>query len=154
MMCNLKRHLRTECGKEKKHSCSFCGMRRRQNYTPNQISLLEKEFQENAYLDSFRRAAISRKLGLSQKQIKIWFQNRRMKEKHSKRLNEADHNTNSSSSQPEGPLNLSNSATSSSQSVKPELLPADITSQMQALIANLAHPSLINPLNHLPHNFP
>ncbi|XP_068624982.1 uncharacterized protein [Battus philenor] len=61
-----------KCKKEKRYRCAF---------TFDQVKYLEQEFKKSRYVGVVNRKEISKVLNISERAIKIWFQNRRMREK-------------------------------------------------------------------------
>ncbi|EDO33357.1 predicted protein, partial [Nematostella vectensis] len=48
-------------------------------FSKTQLSRLEKEFSGNKYLTESKREQLSKDLGMTETQVKTWFQNRRTK---------------------------------------------------------------------------
>lgn len=64
-------------------------------YKPDQVAALVNEFNVNKYLTSQRMRELGTALNLKPRQVKIWFQNRRMKEKRVKKNTDVDSTTDS-----------------------------------------------------------
>ncbi|CAB3989749.1 visual system homeobox 1 isoform X1 [Paramuricea clavata] len=65
-----------KCGKD---DSATHGRRARTVYTRNQVKELEKIFHINHYVDLESRKSLSKRIGLEEDRIQVWFQNRRAK---------------------------------------------------------------------------
>lgn len=65
---------------EPKNKSQIIGRSKRQTPTPQQLQELENSFQRMNYLNADTRYKLAKSLMLDQKQIKMWFRNRRAKE--------------------------------------------------------------------------
>uniref|UniRef100_A0A0K0DUK8 Homeobox domain-containing protein n=1 Tax=Strongyloides stercoralis TaxID=6248 RepID=A0A0K0DUK8_STRER len=66
--------------------------RHRSTFTATQIRILEYEFMKSRYISTEHRSKLAHFLGISEQQIKIWFQNRRYKTRSSL-LNKNENNS-------------------------------------------------------------
>ncbi|NXA43889.1 VEX1 protein, partial [Eudromia elegans] len=62
-----------------KHSAEAGAGRPRTKFSSAQLQELERSFREQRYIGASEKRRLAAALGLSQSQIKTWFQNRRMK---------------------------------------------------------------------------
>jgi hypothetical protein len=60
--------------------------RARMQYTSYQLGILENRFNWNQYASFSERSLLAKQLQLSEKQVKVWFQNRRSKDRQKQKV--------------------------------------------------------------------
>ncbi|KAK5984962.1 Homeobox domain-containing protein [Trichostrongylus colubriformis] len=73
------------------------GRRKRTTFTQQQATILEREYLTERYMVRDKRTQLAESLGLSEAQVKTWFQNRRAKDKREKKSGDSPQRSSSDS---------------------------------------------------------
>ncbi|CAD6188112.1 unnamed protein product [Caenorhabditis auriculariae] len=108
-------------------------------YNSQQLQMLQKKFQKTQYLALPDRASLAAELGLTQTQVKIWFQNRRSKQKKQKNVTDrTSDEEGEAEDSPPGSSPLSESQPMSVQTPQQQLTPQQPNSIPQDWTASAA----------------
>lgn len=56
--------------------------RTRQPFSPEQLAVLERYYEHNRYISAFHRMELAAQINLTERQVNVWFCNRRRKDKN------------------------------------------------------------------------